>query len=523
LPAAFLALLAALLFAPAIGAATAPPVASPDELQLSAERIEQDLAANLLTASGGVELRLTGLAAQGERLIADLKERVARMPGPVTLITSSGRVTGEDLRYAWDRRQGRLAKAETVNRGLRLASREADVSPDQVVLHDGLFTKCLLPTPEYAFLARRVEVDPETQMVTARGVTLALFGHRLLPLPNLRFSLQDTPVGRTSRERLPIPSAGYDSDRGFFVHDEFPVHLSDQAIALAGGGYGTKEGGRLTLAGLYAPSPTTTYQVDVRYRERDPAGRPDVDGVFRFAAPSPAGQVTVVAEEKDDDHRQDLAFLPRVELTPPTFRLAGLSVTPTLEWANIREEVSARATSRSLARLAWSARPPLTGRFTLGLSGTASQAAYGSGELLTSSTASAVVAHPVAQTVSLEARYNYAEFAGATPFSFDQPERRREGELGLAWREAAQAASLSAVYNLATAGPPELTRPSALKGSASVSTGAWSLTSDARYELGPAPYYSTLTLRLVRHLHCFDVSLLLEPREQRFSLGVVLR
>ncbi|MDI6869830.1 MAG: hypothetical protein QME79_00490 [Bacillota bacterium] len=504
-----------------------------EELELSAESIEHASDTNVLTASGRVTLRLEGLEAQGESLEADLERHLVRMPGPVSLTTSAGTLTGENLQYAWDQQQGSLEQVETVNQGIRLSGREADVSPDKLVLRGSLFTKCLLPTPEYAFQAREVEVDPGKQVATARGVTLALFGHRLLPLPNLRFSLKDTPVGRMSRERLPIPTVGYDSDRGYFVHEEVPTHLSDQSIALVGAGYGTKEGGRVTLTALHAPSPSTTYRLNARFRQRTPEGSaatagPDLDGMFEFSALSAIGQLTVTAEERDDeDHRgKDLTFLPRVELAPSPLDLGSMTLTPTLEWANIREGASAREASRGVVRLAWSASPRLPGRFTLDLSGDATQAWYGSGEVLNAGTLSVLLAHPLTADLSLETKYNYAQHVGATPFLFDEPDRYREGEIGLSWRRGADELSASVVYDLARVergGFNSFANPAALKGTATLTAGLWRVGADLRYELGEAPHYSTLTLDLVRQLHCFELSLRLEPVEQRFSVRLALR
>lgn len=529
-------LLTALLWTAGTLTAAGAETTLPEGLELSADTIEHALDTQLLTATGRVELRLGGLTAQGDRLLADLGKHLVHVRGPVTLKTKDGVLTGQNLDYYWDRHEGTVADARTVNRGLILASGEADIAPDGWLLKDSLFTKCDLPTPEYAFLAREVQVDPERQVAKARGVSLALFGHRVLPLPNMRFSLADTPVGRLSRERLPVPSTGYDSTRGFFVADEFPVHLSDRIIGLLGAGYGTLEGARLTAAGLYAPSPATTYRLDALYRQHAPASSAsspsqspaDLDGTFQVATSTRAGGLTLTLSEQDDPdrHNQDLAFLPRVALAPSSLQVAGLTLTPALEWARVREEASAHETTRSLGRLSWSVVPRLPGRLTLGLSGTASQAAYGTGDTLTAGTLSATLARPLTASLALETRYNYHQYAGATPFLFDAPDRFSEGEVGLAWRSGASALSASAVYNLAGWGtgsgaPPG--GPVALKANASVASGPWAANADARYELGAAPHYSTLTLSLTRHLHCFDVSLAAEPLSNRFLLRVALR
>lgn len=526
------------------GAEDAPPAAEapqpPAQLELSADVIEQSLEAGFVTATGAVTVRLPELTAEGATLSADLNRHTVAMPGPVTLITATGVLHGENLQYAWDARKGSLERVETVNQGIRLSGRQAEVSPTEWLLHDGLYTKCLLPTPEYAFLARDLRVDPETRVATARGVTLALFGHRLLPLPNLRFSLKDTPVGRMSRERLPVPSTGYDSARGYYVAEEVPVHLSDQAILLGGAGYGTKEGGRLTLSGLYTPTDTTTISLDARWIQRDagsgtPSGQPapDLDGQAALSTSGYLGRLVLQAEDRDDDNGKDLAFLPRIAWTPPAIRLAGLTLTPAAEWAQIREAATGVQTQRQNGSLAW-ATPSFTlpapaflpGGARLSASGTLGAARYGTGDGLTTETLVATLRQPLTQAFALTAAYNRASYTGETPFAFDQPDRYTEGELGLGWRTGGNTLSFSAVYDLAsTPGQPgpALNRPAALKGSASLTAGRWSLSSAARYELGDDPHYSELSLTLLRRLHCFDVSLKAEPLDQKFSVGVALR
>lgn len=521
---ALAALLAASLPA---GAAEAPPIAG---LDLSAETIEY--APDTITASGQVNLKLEGLEAQGEELRANLGTHMVLMPGPVTLTTSSGVVTGESLAYSWDERRGSLAKVDTTTQGIRLTGQEADISEDALVLNGGLFTKCLLPTPEYAFLARQVEVDSEKSIVKASGVTLALWGHRVLPLPNLRFSLKDTPVGRMSRERLPIPTTGFDSTRGFYVAEEVPFYLSDEAIGLVGAGYGTKEGGRLTLSGLYTPSPATSYRLDARYRQHaakeqtaggDVPGS-DLDGVFEFTTPTSFGRLTAGYEEAvDGDTGKDLSYLPRVDLAPPSFRAAGLSVTPSLQVAQIKEQASGQASHRAQAQISWSAAPKLPAPLSLGLAGTVRQAWYGTGTTLTAGTLGATLGYPVSGGVAAEIRLNSSQVTGATPFSFDRPDRYTEGETALTWRKSANYASVSAVWDLAGLGSGSgessaVGKPAAAKASAALQSGPWDVNLQARYELGSAPYFSTLNLALTRRFHCFDVGLSVDRVNETYSL-----
>ncbi|MGE5553663.1 MAG: hypothetical protein ACM3XZ_07045 [Betaproteobacteria bacterium] len=493
--------------------------ASGEEFQLSAESIEHNLETDLLTASGQVDLRLKGLEARGELLKADLGRHVARMLGPVTLITSSDRVTGTNLHYAWDKQQGSLEQAETVTKGIRLYSQAADVSPGQLVLRDGLFTKCLLPTPEYAFLARQVEVDLKKEEAVARGVTLALYGRRVLPLPNLRFSLKDTPVGRMSRERLPIPTLGYDSKRGYFVADEVPVHLSDKAIALVGAGYGSIEGASLTLSGLYAPRESATLSLESRWVQNGS----DLDGRAEFTTSGRGGRLVLRAQEEDDENGFDLAFLPQLAWEGQTLRRAGFALTPALDLALIRERASGAETWRQNAVFTWSTPSlRLPGRASLGATGSLRASRYGTDETLEGKTLTVRLDQPLSAAFTLETAYHHVGYRGTTPFAFDKPDPYTEGEVGLSWRQGGQTLSFSVVYDLAQ-GPPEPGRPAALKGSAALVSGPWELTAGARYELEGKPYYSTLNLALVRHLHCFDVSLVADAVEKEFSLKVTLR
>lgn len=515
----------------AMASPASPPL--PKEFELTADSIEHSLDDNLITATGQVDLRLTDLEAQGEQLQADLERQVVEMAGPVTLQTPSGTLTGKNLQYAWDSRHGSVANARTLSQGVILTSQAAEISPETWVFDQSLVTKCNLPTPEYAFLAKTLVVDPQTQLARARGVHLALFGYTIMPLPDMRFSLKNTEVGRMSRSRLPMPQVGYDSTRGYFLSDEFPVHLSDRDIILAGGGYGTREGGRLTLSGLYQPADETTYRLDAVWRQHSPAqtadssasAPSDLDGTFRAATSTPAGRLTfTLSQENDPDHgNRDLAYA-GAQLAPRSTRLAGLLITPYLEWANIREEASGRETTRGLARLSWSAAPHVPGPFTLSLSGMASQATYGTDERLTAETLSAVVSHPLGSTLSLRTQYNFHGYTGTTPFLFDAPDRYSEGELGLAWQEGPNTAAVSAVYDLSSLGTAQsLTSPAALKLTAALDTARWRVATNIRYDLGTDPHYETLSYELVRKLHCFDLRLKGDLLTQGFSLGLVLR
>jgi hypothetical protein len=240
------------------------------------------------------------------------------------------------------------------------------------------------------------------------------------------------------------------------------------------------------------------------------------------------GHLTTAYEETvDSTTSKDLAYLPRVDLAPPSFRLGSVTVTPALQWAQLVEQASGHASSRTQGQLSWFAAPHLPAPLSLSLSGTARQDWYGTGTTLTTGTLGATLGHPVGGGVVGEARLNSSQVAGTTPFSFDRPDRYVEGETALTWRKEADYASVSAVWDLAglgtgAGGRNPLGGPVAVKGNATLRSGLWDLNVNARYELGSNPHYSTLTLNLIRRFHCFGVGLTADQVNQTYSLRFVV-
>ncbi|MGE5507722.1 MAG: hypothetical protein ACM3RP_04415 [Chitinophagales bacterium] len=513
-----------------------PARAAAADFQLSADSIEHDLGAGIVTASGGVRVQLAEMEARGNLLRADLSTHILSMEGPVLVATPSGAVQGEDLRYAWDQRTGSLRNAQFASEGVRFSGGEAEFAASSWTLHDGLLTKCVYPTPEYALQAREIAVDPERQVAYIRGGRLALFGHTILPLPNLRLSLQDTEIGRLSRGNLPVPETGYDSERGYFLAQRQPLYLSDTTFVLAQAGYGSEEGARLGLSGLYTPSSAAAYRWDLVYQQRPPVAdgliraeaAPAIHGTAEYELKDAAGRLKLGVEKKDDEARRDLTFLPRVEVSPRPVTVAGVTLVPTLEWANIQEEASGQAATRTLAGLSWSAAPRLSLPFALTFSGAEKQTWYGTGEALTTRVLSGAVTQPLTEALRLQTGVNVRQYTGRTPFVFDQPDRYSEGEVGLAWQSGGNTLYGAAAYDLAGWGTADGTRalpgqPAALKASAILASEGWRASAEVRYELGEKPHYSTAELELTRVLHCFEVTLSAEPVEKKIAFEVSFR
>jgi hypothetical protein len=488
--------------------------------ELSAETIEHAMDQNRITASGNVELTVGDLAATGERLEADLTAQQVRMVGPVIVRTPEGVLEGSDLDYRWTEGTGSLKAVHTSVQGIKIAGREVRLQTDGLVLSDGSLTGCTLEKPDYLIAGKTIEIDPKTKTVDLSGASLYLFGHKVLPLPHLRFSLADSEAGRLSRSRLPMPATGYDSARGYYLSDEFPVLLSEQGILLLGAGYGSQERGRLTAGGLYSLSPATTLDFNARFIQSDAvSGQADLDGVVRLEARTFGGKMELSYEDRDDDDGKDLIFRPSLTFTPAPVSFGLLKLEPSIGGALVEEKATGQKTSRLATSMAWSTPAFGLAGGKVTLNGTTEWAAYGTGQARLTGATNAGWARPVTSDLPFLANYASVQQAGATPFLYDRPERiYREGAVGLAVGPEDRRLALSAVYDLETG----LRRLQAVKGSLSVDSPNWEVAGDVRYEL-TEQRYSEATLALTRHLHCFDVELKYDPVEQKTSFGVELR
>ncbi|MDI3281030.1 MAG: hypothetical protein QJR13_06645, partial [Bacillota bacterium] len=403
--------------------------------ELEAAEVEEFWSEGILAARGELRLRWPGGELQADELRAYTKEGVGEaknLRGRVGDLFLTGEAGRFDLEGRW------------------------------YVLDGASFTECDLPRPDYRFLAQHLTLEPG-EWVSARGLWLELFGQRVLPLLDLRLPLRESLLKKRAWERLPMPYAGYNEDKGLYAGLNEQYMPGPKDLVLGQVETTSRRGPQVALSYLHEVAPGSLGGAEVRY-DGNPVS-PDLDGGVWIEGEGPAGRWKLEAAERDDPEveepaRRDLRYLPRAlwEGAERQAVLAGrhppLRLTPSGEVGRLEEAQTGAKAWYAGSRLKWAVGPFSTdSTLSLSLGGDLEARGYEGGLFQAAAGAYADLEERLSSRVAAGLRYEVEAVAGRSPFLVD----RREGESALtgrlAWRPEGEAASgpqveLSVRYDL---------------------------------------------------------------------------
>lgn len=512
--AAFAALLLSLIVVPSMGS-SALATDLPESISLEASEVQHDIQADQLEARGDVRLATSAFNLETQFLHMNLLTHMATAVGEARLVTDDRSLIGRDIKYNWETGEGEIDQPRTTVEGVIVDGRSAVVTQDELQLQSAALTKCDLPSPEYQFKARKVKVDNQTDRLKAEGVSLWLYGHRIIGLPNMQMSLKNTWVGQLSREKLPVPEAGYDTNRGYYVRNQFSYLLSDRALARVGIEYGSTERFGSTLFYATELSSKTRFVLDADYAEVGSNRPSEWDGSATLTTNVAGVSGRAAWESRHDDDSMDLVFWPEVALTKSLSSSIG-SLTPTLSWAKVDEAVTGVSAERTEAQIALAAVPISIGKARLSLSGTGrfdDYGTYGQRQILGGS---AGLSRSLTPAFSGSLTYRRTVVTGGSPFLFDNVDPANDLVLGGSLHGGGAVLSLSSSYDL------DSREIDLVTGGLNLEARGWKLGVTGEYEPEPGQWTS-LRYSLIREGHCFDITLRYDKVARQFSAGVVLR
>lgn len=189
----------------------APPPADPKQVQFSADTLEYDNNADVVTASGEVRMSRQGNRLRADKVVWDRKSGKVVATGNIAVTNPQGDIAyGDSIELTDSLKDGVVDNMLVVlERGGRLAAAQGTRSEDGTVnLSRAAYTPCAVVNsegcpkePTWKITAVRITYRPERERVYFAGGRFHLFGLPTIPLP--KFS---TPVGG-------------DSDSGFLSPD----------------------------------------------------------------------------------------------------------------------------------------------------------------------------------------------------------------------------------------------------------------------------------------------------------------
>jgi len=196
---------------------TAPPKED-DQVQFSADSLDYDTDADVVTASGDVRMYRSGDRLRADKVVWNRKTGQVVATGNVVVTNPGGDAAyGDSIELTDSLKDGMVQNILVVlDQGGRIAARRGTRRNGIVTMTDAAFTRCAVTNaegcpkqPSWKITAVRVTYDPGTERIYFRGARFNLFGLPSLPLP--AFS---SPVGNGAHSGLLTPDFRYTRTNG---------------------------------------------------------------------------------------------------------------------------------------------------------------------------------------------------------------------------------------------------------------------------------------------------------------------
>jgi LPS-assembly protein len=236
------AMLTALLLAtmPATGIAHAqssddtPPANAADaqNIEFSADTIDYDSAANIVTANGSVVASRDGYTLRADTVIWNRKSGEVEAKGNIQSISPGGDVAyGDTIQVTDSLKDGVVANLLLVLKdGSRLAANKGVRTNGILTLEKAAYSPCSVEQsdgcpkePSWQVKATKVVYDPATKRVKYKGARIELFGLPVIPLPGLTH-LADADAG----SGFLVPNLRLSRNNGAEIEQGYYWRLSPQ-------------------------------------------------------------------------------------------------------------------------------------------------------------------------------------------------------------------------------------------------------------------------------------------------------
>lgn len=471
------------------------------EYTLSAE--ETSFSDGLIHAAGTVRFQTGGVEVFADALIIDVNQGMVQARGKVTLTSSGNQVIGDDLVYYWRANTGSLKHISLETGGYRVKAEagEFDLSTEIIVLKQASFTRCDLSNPDYRFLASRLVV--EKKRLSAQGVSLELFGLRLLPILPLTIPLAPERLRDIAQGNLPLPQVTPEED-GFLAEIRQLNILDERTMGIGRIGYSTNDGIRLGGRVFRVLGDEGLLEIDGDYKLSLQQGLlaaqvmwPETNG---YSLRGELGFQEVTGTE--DGIVYGLYFNPHLTVTTPAFFVGLGSIRLQGDTGRMTETGPDSKISSSFSQARMDAGFPLINLQGFGLSGQGflEQDWYGNGLQRTMGQVAVTLEKPVTPGLTLRVSPTVRQVEGVSPFKSQAVSSLRSVDLGMSANVSSVNVNGTLRYDLdrhlfSEAGTDLVYRVN----------NEWQVSANLQYLL-PEQRWDQAKLSLSRDLHCFDFS-----------------
>ncbi|WP_231382135.1 LPS-assembly protein LptD [Sphingobium indicum] len=204
-----------------ISAPDAPVPASDDQIGFAADALQYDGNAEIVTASGSVQLLRDGNRLRADKVVWNRTSGKVEAIGNVSVTDPDGNIAYGDRFDVTDTLKDGVVDNMllVLQSGGRLAAATGTRTNGIYTLNRAAYTGCAVEDsdgcpkePTWQINAVKVVYDPTRERVTYTNANIELFGLPLIPLPGLSH-----PVGEGGGSGLLVPNLRYDRNNGFEV------------------------------------------------------------------------------------------------------------------------------------------------------------------------------------------------------------------------------------------------------------------------------------------------------------------
>lgn len=223
---------------------------APKQIRVTAVNEEFHPETQEFTAEGSAKIVYGDITLTADQVTGNADSGEVEATGHVHFQNAARSLTGNTFKYNFKTDVGLATNANAGSDHMYFRGAEMKSEPGKYTLKDSRFTSCDLENPHYYITARELVIEPN-KMLTAKGVSLVMYGKTLFRLPTYHARLG--PHKRKTGLRLPnigversggfFAGYGFDLDHSLDTQDTLDVRLSTKWLFQGGLKYESIAGG----------------------------------------------------------------------------------------------------------------------------------------------------------------------------------------------------------------------------------------------------------------------------------------
>lgn len=199
-----------------------------DNYILKADDITFLKAEGMVIFEGEPTFEAENFTVEAERIVVDTNAKTVKAQNNVVIYSDKDNLYGSSLDYNYGTEKGKLYGADGSIGALNFSGKVLEilsVDPIKAEMNPGEFTSCIRENPHYHYKAKKVKINADNTM-DLYHIFPYIGKIPVFYLPY--YSVTYNPEEDTVESTYPMPTVGYDSDRGVTVEFDYPYQINEK-------------------------------------------------------------------------------------------------------------------------------------------------------------------------------------------------------------------------------------------------------------------------------------------------------